>query len=106
MVSYTMVNLSRLLIFVGLVVSSKLPHDACSSLSQQQVALPDNVIWQATSVAVGELEVGSTAYNNTVAICRVVGSIKYGCNRNDTLNFEAWLPDESRYNQRYVSVGE
>lgn len=42
---------------------------------------------------------------NNISLCRVVGTIAYGESRNDTLTFELWLPDNTNYNGRYLSVG-
>ncbi|CAM1504986.1 Fc.00g106230.m01.CDS01 [Cosmosporella sp. VM-42] len=73
---------------------------------------PDISVWRlpglnhhnATIVAAGQLKAGTDS-ENEVALCRVVGSILYGPEGNNTLNFELWLPEKSKYNGRYVSVG-
>lgn len=99
-------------IMLGVAVSSSLVSASvarvpCGSLANHSPLLPDNVSsLTATPVAIAALEVGSTSYNNTIAVCRVTGSIKFGCKGNNTLNFEVWLPDELDWNQRYLSVGE
>lgn len=65
-----------------------------------------NEQFNATPVAAHSLEVAGKVYNNTLPLCRVSGAINYGSNKNDTLLFEVWLPDATRYNGRYISVGE
>ncbi|KAH8886148.1 tannase and feruloyl esterase [Thozetella sp. PMI_491] len=87
------------------VAAARVTPDSCSGLQRQHPDLPENVSFNTSWVAPGALQIGSTSYNNTQSLCRVVGVVKYGCKRNSTLNFEVWLPDESQYNRRYLSVG-
>lgn len=89
-----------------------LPTTPCNQLSQFSFPLGGRLQLNATSIAVGGLDLsalpGETGVSgtNNVSFCRVMGRIAYGRQRNDTLNFELWLPDSSDYNERYLSVGK
>ena len=82
----------------------------CLDLSQTLGAqLPEGVEVTATPIAAWSLSIPNGLTNitgNKFALCRVTGTIAYGDNGNDTLNFELWLPDKSTYNGRYVAVGK
>lgn len=73
------------------------------------IELPANVHFHATPVGVGKYTVtaadGSTSVNN-VSFCQIIGNITYGAEGNNILNFELWLPGQSNYNGRYLSVGK
>jgi hypothetical protein len=41
---------------------------------------------------------------NEIAFCQIFGYVTYG--RNETLNFQLWLPDERIYEQRFMAIGQ
>lgn len=99
---------SSLLVTLGfLVIAANSSRSAgCRNIAGlRELGLPKGTHYNATPIAVGDLETG-TASANEVALCRVVGSMPYGSKAANTLKFELWLPENSKYNGRYVSVGE
>ncbi|KAK7432952.1 hypothetical protein QQZ08_000423 [Neonectria magnoliae] len=98
---------SSLLVTLGCLVlaASSSRGVRCPDLvGLRRLGLPKGIHYNATSIAVGDLEAG-TVSGNKVALCRVAGTIPYGPKKANTLNFELWLPEGSKYNGRYVSVG-
>lgn len=95
------------LVFLAPVVkglSGPKRHDNCASLDYGS-----NYVVSSTQVLAGGLANISTVAaqnvteNNNATFCRVIGVMPYGS--NNTLNFEVWLPEAERYNERYLSVG-
>lgn len=62
-----------------------------------------NYTINSTLVDAGSLVIDLAGVNN-FTFCRVFGKMPYG--PNNTLNFEVWLPEQSKYEGRYLSVGE
>jgi hypothetical protein len=95
------------LLCLSLATSNSTPKIQCHDLEMviPRAGLPSNIHFNATAVAAGALQIGHVSGNN-VSLCRVIGSIEYGSKGNDTLNFELWLPEISKYNRRYLSIGE
>lgn len=82
----------------------------CPDLANiQGLQLPEGVKITAIPIAAYSLSIPEWPMNltgNKFALCRVQGGFSYGERREATLNFEVWLPEKSRYNGRYVSVGK
>lgn len=92
---------------LSFVYSNPLPRYACTELQnfRHRIGLSSDVHFNASLVDIGDLAFPNMTEVNSYAICRIVGTIAYGEEQNDTLNFEVWLPDSTGYNGRYMSVG-
>ena len=85
-------------------LSSPVDHDSCTSLRHSA----DYVVSSSRVNIGGIAEISAVAAQNVTetnaaSFCRVVGLMPYG--PNNTLNFEVWLPENEKYNGRYLSVG-
>lgn len=58
-------------------------------------------IINATLIAAGDVNIDGV--NNTVPFCRIFATERYAV--NSSVLYEAWLPDPTDYNGRYLSVG-
>lgn len=71
---------------------------ACSDLKGDVKYAVDSKVIDA-----GALNITDVNGSNNFTFCRVFGRMPYS--KNDTINFEVWLPTSSKYNDRYLSVG-
>lgn len=74
--------------------------------NSSDIALSKNVHFNATPITLGALNITGVSGSNNISFCRVLGTIMYGAEENNTLNFEVWLPEPVDYNGRYISVGK
>lgn len=95
------------LCYLPFVYSSRLPRYSCDELPKHQhrIGLSEDVHIDASVVNVGALTFPNVTLLNSYSACRIIGKIAYGAEKNNTLNFEVWLPESSDYNGRYMSVG-
>ena len=79
----------------------------CASLANvaASIGLSDDITYNTSTIEPGTLNFTGIPSTNNVTFCRVMGSMPYGAEKNNTLLFELWLPPRARYNQRYLSVG-
>lgn len=76
-------------------------RDRCVELKASHLQDNDVVVTNVSYIEASVLnETGTT---NAFSFCRLASRLAYGS--NDTLNFEVWLPDDTEYNGRYLTVG-
>jgi hypothetical protein len=96
-----------MMLLTAILISSHLVSAKSAATSKDRCAsLRNGVdhIVDANSVVAGALQLESMTGVNNVTFCRVRGLMPYG--GNNTLNYEVWLPEKSKYNRRYLSVGQ
>jgi hypothetical protein len=77
---------------------------SCSALAGNSGSLGLNgtVLTNSTWIPAGAKNVSGTF--NTAAFCEVTGKVSYPT--NNYVIFEAWLPEETSYNGRFLAVGK
>jgi hypothetical protein len=78
---------------------------SCSALAEKSGSLGGlngTVLTNSTWIPAGAKNASGTL--NTAAFCQVTGKVSYPT--NNYVVFEAWLPEETAYNGRFVAVGK
>ncbi|KAJ6442610.1 LOW QUALITY PROTEIN: feruloyl esterase [Purpureocillium lavendulum] len=77
------------------------PQQQCRALAGLEVA--EAVITNTSYVPAGAVSIPGSGATNTDPFCRLYGTRPYA--GNNSVEFEVWLPDRGRYNDRLLVVG-
>lgn len=77
---------------------------SCTALAgnSASLSLDGTVLTNSTWIPAGAKNVSGTF--NTAAFCEVTGKVSYPT--DNYVVFEAWLPEETAYNGRFLAVGK